>query len=112
MFRQDKSKEEKDLFSILMDDDNTDPIVVFGEDGERVEFLQVAVLPHEDCLYCILKPITPMKDVAEDEAIPFQVVMDEDRRSALDPVTDTKLAMELFDMYYDLIEEHLNDCDE
>ncbi len=106
MFKQDKSS-DKDLFAILMDDDDTDPIIVYDEKGACFKFKQVAVLPYEDDLYCILSPITPIKGVAEDEAIAFQVVVAEDHSSALEPVRDRNLALKLFDMYYDLFEYEL-----
>ena len=40
----------------LLDENNNDNIVLYAEDDEATEFEQVAVIPMEDALYCILRP--------------------------------------------------------
>ena len=57
----------------LFDENNTDSIVLFDENGESVEFEQIAVVPYKGNVYAILKPVREMEGIAEDEALVFSV---------------------------------------
>ena len=56
------------LLDLLLDQDNTTPIVMCL-DNKVIAFEQVAVIPLDDVLYCILTPVEPLEGVAEDEVI-------------------------------------------
>ena len=58
--------EEVDLLDILLDEDNEDPIKLFDENGKEYKFDQVALIPLDEKLYAILKPIDKIKGVADD----------------------------------------------
>ena len=71
---EEKKQEEKeavDIVDILLDEDNEDPITLYDENDKAVKFDQVAVIPLNNNLYAILKPIDEMEGVADDEAIVF-----------------------------------------
>lgn len=55
-------------------------------------------------LYCILKPITPMEGVADDEALVFYVEESPKGPPYLKIETDEHAAMDVFEEYYDLLE--------
>ncbi len=96
----------KDLIDILLDENNTDPIVVIDEKGRQIAFEQIAIIPRDETIYCVLKPIDEINGVADDEGIVFKVDKNEAGESILRVETDELIAMEIFDQYYDLIDEN------
>lgn len=92
------------IIDILLDEVNKDPIVLVDEAGKKLTFEQIAVIPYNDVLYCVLKPIEHIDNVADDEAIVFYV--DE---SGEEPVlrveTNEQIAINVFDEYYNLLDE-------
>lgn len=97
--------EELDILDILLDEDNEDPITLYDEAGKAFRFDQVAVIPFEEKLFTILKPIDEVAGVADDEAIVFVVNEKEDGSTTLLIETDEALAMRVFDEYYKLLDE-------
>jgi len=86
------------LLAKLMDDKNDDNIVLFDESGASVELEQIAVIPHEDEIYAILRPL----DADEDSAAVFRVdVSDEESIISVD---DDKLASKILDLYNEFAE--------
>ena len=104
----DKENNEKqvDLLDVLLDQDNKEPIVLMDENGKQMTFEQVAVIPYgEDDLYAILKPITKIDGVGDDEAIVFKVDEDDDGEAILKVEDKEEIAIAIFDQYYNLVEE-------
>lgn len=97
-----------DIYDVLTDENNTDPIYMYNDRGEQIEFEQIAVIPCDDDLYCVLKPVTKLQGVAPDEAVAFKVERDENGESFLKVVEDELIAISVFDKYYDLV---LNDME-
>ena len=102
-------REDFDIVDILLDEDNTDPIVLTDEKGKKLTFEQVAVIPHEvngeSGLYAILKPIDKIEGVKDDEAIVFRVDENEYGDTFLVVEGDELMALDIMDKYYDLLEE-------
>ena len=102
--------ERVDLLDVLMDPDNTDPLIMLDGDGNQLKFEQVCVIPlrvkREDRLYCILRPLTNMSGIKEDEAIVFLVDTDDEGDSVLRLEEDEATAIKVFSKYYDLLIEH------
>ncbi len=95
-----------DLLDVLLDEKNTAPIFMYDDKGRELEFEQVAVIPYgEEDLYCILKPITKLDGIADDEAIVFKVEEDENGDAMLKVETNEQIAIAVFDQYYNLVEE-------
>ena len=92
------------VLDILLDEENDEPIVLFDENDKAIRFDQVAIIPLEEKLFAILKPIDPLADVADDEAIVFRIQEDEPVESQLVVETDEALAMRVFDEYYKLLD--------
>lgn len=93
-----------DIMDVLLDENNTAPIHMFDNKGKTISFDQIAVIPLGEELYCILKPITPVPGIKDDEAIVFKVNEGEDG-SFLEVVENSDIAIEVFEKYYDLVEE-------
>jgi len=105
----EKDKKDKEEFinvlDILLDEENDSPITLFDEKDKGIKFDQVAIIPMEEKLYAILKPLDKMEGVADDEAIVFLVEEEEDGDAQLVVETDEPMAMKVFDEYYRLVEE-------
>lgn len=108
---EEKKQDEKevvDIVDILLDEDNEEPITLYDENDKAVKFDQVAVIPLNDKLYAILKPIDEMEGVADDEAIVFAVKQDKNGESILEIETDEPTAIKVFDEYYNLLDKQEN----
>lgn len=109
MDKRQKSEKPKDLLDILLDEENRDSIVLMDEKGDELAFEQVAIIPYGDdgdkTLYVVLKPITKIKGIAEDEAIVFKVIEDEVGNAILRVEDDEDIAIDIFNKYYDMLEE-------
>ena len=89
---------------MLLDENNTDNIVLYNEENEAVEFEQIAVIPVGLQTFAILKPVTPIEGMHEDEALVFSV--DEwEGESELTVVTDEEFVDLVFARYYEMLEE-------
>ena len=96
-----------DIVDVLLDEENTAPIYMYNDKGEQIQFDQIAVIPYgeDDDLYCILKPITKIPGIKDDEAIVFKVEEDENGDGFLKVEDREEIAIAIFDQYYNLIEE-------
>ena len=101
---QEKPEVELDVLDILLDEENEEPITLYNENDKAIRFDQIAIIPMEEKLFAILKPIDEMEEVAEDEAI-FRVDEKESGESELVIETDEALAMRVFDEFYRLLDE-------
>ena len=100
-----------DILDVLFDEHNTAPIYMEDDRGHRLAFEQVAVIPYEKQIYCILKPMTKLEGIKDNEAFVFRVEEDEFGNSVLRVETDDRMNIAIFNKYYDLIEEHLKKKD-
>lgn len=98
-------EQEIDLLDILLDEDNEDPITLYDENSKPIKFDQVAIIPLDDRLFAILKPLDEIKGVADDEAIVFSVNENENGETTLIVETDEPLAIRVFDEYYKLLDK-------
>ena len=94
-----------DIIDVLLDEDNKDPIILIDGNGKKLSFEQIAVIPFNEKLYCVLKPIDKIENVQEDEAIVFFVHEEEGKEPVLMVETDEKVAMDVFEEYYNLLDE-------
>ena len=91
-----------DLLDRLYDEENCEEIVLFNEKGTEVAFEQIAIIPRDEKVYAILKPVKPMDGVAEDEGLVFFI---NDEEQKLELVTDDKIIDYVFDVYDSLVAE-------
>ena len=98
------SKKELSPISMLLDENNKDNIVLIDNENNEVEFEQIAIIPLEEQVYAILRPVSGEDALPEDEALVF--VIDEiDDEDVLRHVDDEKVIDKVFDKYYELLEE-------
>ncbi len=108
-----ENKEETvDLLDILLDKENKDPIVLMDEKGKQISFEQIAMIVHEvkkeKKLFAILKPIDKIEGLGENEAIVFLVDQDKDGNTILKIEEDEDVAIDVFNEYYDLLEDEMS----
>ena len=96
--------EEKDPIEALLDPQNTENIILYDENDKAVEFEQIALIPLNNSVYCILKQVEKMEDVAEDEAVVFELVDDAENGDVLNIVMEEEVAQQVFDEYKKMIE--------
>lgn len=100
---------KKDLLDILLDENNSEPIVLANDDGEEVMFDQLCVIPYEEELYCVLSPISQIEGVEDGEVMIFHVTESENGSTGLDFVQDEKLCDKLFDIFQEMLDEEMKD---
>lgn len=107
--KQEVREEPYDLLDILLDEDNTEPITLTSENGKTLSFEQVAVIPYGDgdnrALYAILKPIESIDGIGDDEAVVFLIDVDDEGNTALRVEENETIARNVFDGYYQLLDE-------
>ena len=98
-------EEKIDILDTLLDEENNDPIILENERGEKIVFEQIAIIPKVEELYCILKPVEPIDGLEEDEALVFKILENEEGEASLVLETDEDVIDEVFNVYYDLLDE-------
>ncbi|MGN0798653.1 MAG: DUF1292 domain-containing protein [Christensenellales bacterium] len=107
----ENEKEVKSPIDCLFDEENTDPITLYNEKGEEVLFEQIAIIPLEERIFAILKPMKQLEGVGEDEALAFEIVeTEEDAETGehseyLELVGDIDVIDKVFEVYNKLMDE-------
>lgn len=98
------SKKQLSPIEMLLDEKNNDNIVLYDDNNKEVEFEQIAIIPLDEKLYAILRPLGGDDPMPEDEALVFAIdeVDDED---VLLLEEDEEIEDKVFDRYYQLIKE-------
>ena len=88
----------------ILDENNTDIIVLYDDQQNPIKFEQVALIPLDrtNKLYAILIPITPMQGVNEGEGVLFEV---DEIKQSIEVVNDEKIIDEVLEIYQALIDE-------
>ena len=93
---------ELSVVDMLLDPDNESPVTLINEKEELIELDQIAVIPIRDRLYAILKPITKIEGVEDNEALVFHIDVEED---TVEIVNNVKLIDKVFEYYYALLKK-------
>lgn len=96
--------EEKKMTPIeqLLDENNFDNITLYNEEDKAFEFEQIAIIPMNDKLYAILRPIAKLEGLDEDEAIAFEV---DENLNNITVVLDDNVIDQIFEKYEELLKE-------
>ena len=94
----------------IFDENNNDPIVLYDENNKETKFDQVAVIPLYEKVYVILKPLTKIAGLADDEALVF-VIEEIDDEDCLVIVEEDDIVDQVFDEYYKMLKEEGVDVD-
>ena len=88
----------------FFDENNFDNITLEDNNGKSIEFEQIAIVDYDESYYAILKPVSKIDNVEEDEVLVFRIDEEKDELAYVD---DEALAEKVFDicMNYDEDEE-------
>ena len=87
----------------LYDEENCENIFLYNQNGDQIEFEQVALVPIKNKVYCILKPVIPFEGMGPDEGLVFEITVVDDEEMII-LVHDEKIIDDVFDVYFQLIE--------
>ncbi len=93
--------EEKNIYQILLDEENNDIITLYGDDDEPIEFEQAAVIPYGGDIYAILCPVVLSEGMEDGEAFVFKVTGEHN----VEMVVDDEIIDAVFEIYYEMLEE-------
>ena len=91
------------LLDTLLDPENCENIDLCGPDGEDVSFEQIAVIPLEGTIWFILRPVVPIGNMQEDQALVFFIEEEDEDRLILCEEED--MISKVFDIYYQMLAE-------
>ena len=89
------------LLDKICDENNNEAIVLKNENGEEIAFEQIAVIPENDVLYLIMRPVVPIEGVGEDEGLVFLV---NEGMKRFELVVDDEIIDRVFAVYDKLVE--------
>lgn len=98
----------ENVLDILLDENNTDHIILMDDDGRKLTFEQIAVIPYKEKIYCILYPVGKIPGVAADRAVVFYIDED-DGAPCLTAEKDDATVCDIFEQYYDLIDKEIEE---
>ncbi|MBP5343335.1 hypothetical protein J6Y73_05360 [bacterium] len=87
---------EKTALDILLDENCDDNFFLYDLDDKKIEFEQHAIIPLDDKIYCIAKPVEPLEGMEDDEAIVF--LIDEEKEELIE-IVDEEIIEKLFVEY-------------
>ncbi len=88
----------------ILDKNNTENIFLYDAEGKKIEFEQIAVLVVREKLCVLLKPVTKLTYMAENEALVFLIDKKGDEEN-LYIAEDNELIDEAFEQYYKKLTE-------
>lgn len=98
-------KIEREGQSPIEEGDEESIVTLINENGEEINFVEIAGIALDDNFYLILQPEEPMEGIGEDEALVFKVTENEDGEDEFDVEVDDNIIDQVFKEYYKLLEE-------
>ena len=89
---------EKNPMDRLLDVNDSDPIILYGEDGQEIAFEQIALIPLNERLYVNMQPVDLLEGMADDEALVFEIT-EQDDEPVLSVVLDDEVIDAVFEKY-------------
>ena len=92
----------------ILDEEDDGIIVLRTDNGEEIEFVEIASINIDERYFLILQPVEKVEGLDDDEAIAFEVVTDENGDDKFNIVTDDDLLTKIFKEYNKLLDEAEN----
>lgn len=86
-----------------------DIVTLLNEDGEEVDFIEVAGIVLESGFYAILQPVELLEGMDEDEALVFKVTQNADGDDNFEICVDDDIIDEVFAKYNQLLDDEADD---
>ncbi len=104
-----KSANEKEQDVEVFDDDEV--ITLTDDDGNPVDFYEVACIEYKGDFYALMQPVEPMEGLGEDEALIFKVREEDEDNDVFEPVYDESVLEAVFNEYLNAMAEAEEGCD-
>ena len=100
-------KDNKTVEDILNsdDDDSDDYITLTMQNGEEVDFVEIAGIAHKGNFYAILQPVELLEGMDDDEALVFKVTRNADGSDSFNIELDDDIIDAVFKEYNRLLDE-------
>ena len=102
---ENAGEDVKNPIDMILDPECEDNITLYDEGNNATEFEQVAVIPLDEKVYVILKPVTKILGVNDDEALVFVIEEIEDE-DAIVLADSEEVVDRVFEEYYKLLDEY------
>lgn len=90
--------------------DDEEIVTLYDDQGNPVDFYEIAVIEYEDNLYALLQPAEELEGVGDDEAIICRIEEQDDETDVFMPVDSEELMQKVFDEYLKAVDECGCDC--
>lgn len=94
---------KKNPYEMLLDENNNENVIFYDEDGNKMEFEQIALIPLHDENYVILHPVN--MGYGDDDAICYSLSYEGNKYELLE-VEDDDLLDEIYHEYKMLLKKH------
>lgn len=91
--------------------DDEEIVTLYDDQGNPVDFYEIAVIEYEDNLYALLQPAEELEGVGDDEAIICRIEEQDDETDVFMPVDSEELMQKVFDEYLKAVDECGCDCE-
>lgn len=100
-----KAKKETvvDQVKKILDEEDSDNVILYDVNEQAVEFEQIALIPLEDKLYTILVPVTEVDGIEKGEGVLFEI---DERKLQIEAVSDPVIMDKAIEIYNQLLEEN------
>lgn len=95
--------ETENPIAALLDPENENNIILYDENDKAVEFEQIAIIPIDNDIYAILRPVEQMEGTDEDVAIVFELSEDEEGNDVIEVVDNSEVVDKVYEKYMSLI---------
>lgn len=89
-------------------DNDDDVISLYSENGEKIDFVEIAGIAYKGNFYVILQPKELLYGMGEDEALVFKVSRGDDGEDKFEIELDDDIIDAVFAEYDKLYEEYVN----
>ena len=94
-----------DKFNDDLMEENDDIVTLLSENGEEIDFVEIAGIAHKGAFYAILQPVELLDGMDEDEALVFKVTRDADGEDHFEIELDDDVIDAVFTEYNRLLDE-------
>ena len=98
---KDKDKVPSSVSHMIEDED--DIVTLVNEEGEEIEFVEIAGIAYRGNFYAVLQPVELLDGMGEDEALVFKVTKGENGEDNFEIEIDETIIKAVYEEYLKLI---------
>ncbi len=92
-----------------LEDDEDDVVTLLSDNGEEIDFVEIAGIAYKGNFYAILQPVELLEGMEDDEALVFKVSRNEDGSDKFEIELDDSIIDAVFVEYNKLLDEAQGD---